>query len=1016
MKKIVLLMSLLSLTFFLSAQSRIVKGIVTDENDAPVMGANILFQESGVGTITNMNGEYSVKIQAEDKVMTVKYIGYITQQIKVQDRSVINVKLVESATALSEVSVVAVGFGSQKKNLMTSAVSTVNSKDILKTPVANMATALVGRTPGLTTVQASGQPGADGIALRIRGIESPNGSSPLILVDGVERDFTQLDPNEIESISVLKDAASTAVFGIRGANGVMIVTTKKGEEGSAKISVTSNFSIQEPTRLPKMIDAATFCRMYNEGLINDTKTATPRFTEEDINKYASKENPLEYPNNDWYDILLKPFALQQQHNITIGGGTKNTKYYTSIGYFTQDGLMRDYSGPLSRNLDNNYRYNRFNLRSNIDVDVTPTTKVGVKVNGIISQINDPQFAWSGGSSLNSATPISYPIIYSDKIIGSTINFAPSPLMSAIGKNLTEKSGNTISLTLTLEQKLDFLLKGLTFRSMGSYDSYYSHNVSREQGYILYYINYSADENGNMVRQLSPQGENALVTDPDEKWGRNRKMHAEAAFEYRNKFGKHNLYGLMLGTLDKKWYAGSTFYNIPMSYVGLVSRFTYDYNSKYLLELNLGYNGSENFPANIRYALFPAFSAGWNIAEEKIVRNLISEDILDKLKLRASYGVVGNDASPDGVRFLYNNNEYTSGGGAYFGDVAPKIVTGYREGKMGNANVTWETASKKNVGVEVAMFKNKLSFTADVFQSNRKNILMPKRSMPTHVVIYSPLDIFNIGETENHGFELEGKWNHTLGKFNYYIGGNYSFARNKWINNGEVKDPDNPNLWGTGRRINEIFGLVWDGFYNDADELARGPVYGTPGIGNARYIDVNGDGILDAKDRMPIGNPTFPEINYGINAGFSYKGFEFSVLFQGVANVSKVLSGRFQKPFDQNGGMMDFQVAERWTPDNMENATRPRLTINYSNPNDYLSSTMWLRDGAYIKLRNVELSYRFNNRFIKRTLGIAGLRLYVNGQNLYTWDKLKVIDPEGNTDDGWTYPQLKVYNIGTKIDF
>lgn len=1017
MRKIIFLIFLFIPCLMLYSQEYIIKGIVLDETDMPAPGVSVVLKGTSIGTSTDLNGAYSLKITSGNAIIVFSYVGYLTKEVKFTGNTRINVKLESSAISLKETVVVAVGYGSQKKNLMTSAVSTVGSKDLLKTPVANLATALIGRTPGLTSVQTSGQPGADGITLRIRGIESPNGSSPLVLVDGVERDFTQLDPNEIESVSVLKDAASTAVFGIRGANGVMIVTTKKGEEGPAKISITSNFSIQEPTRLPNMIDAATFCRMYNEALINDTPTAKPRFTEDDINKYSSKENPLEYPNNDWFKLILKPSALQQQHNITIGGGTKTTKYYSSIGYFTQDGLMRDYSGVLNRRLDNNYRYNRFNLRSNVDVDVTPTTKVGVMVNGIISQTNDPQFNFNGNSSgLLAATPISYPIIYSDKIIGSTVNFAPSPLTLAIGQNLIEKNGNTISLTLNLNQKLDFLLKGLNFRSMASYDSYYSHNISRTQGYILYYINYLPDENGNVVRQLSPQGENSLVTDPTDAWGRNRKIHGEAALEYRNKFNHHNLYGLILGTLDKKWYTASTYNYIPNAYEGVVGRFSYDYKSKYLLEFNIGYNGSENFPANKRFAWFPAFSGGWNVAEEDFVKKIISEDILDKLKLRASYGVVGNDASPNGVRFLYNNNEYTSGGGGYFGDVSHNYVQGYQEGKMGNANVTWETAAKRNFGVEVSMFKNKLSFSADIFRSNRKNILMANQSMPTHVVIYSPSDIFNIGETENHGFELEAKWNHTIGKFNYYVGGNYSFARNKWIYNGEVKDMNNPNLWTTGQRIGQNFGLVWDGFFNNADELARGPLIGTPGIGNARYIDVNGDGVVDTKDYMPIGNPAFPEINYGINAGFSYKGFECSVLFQGVSNVSKLLYGKFQKPFDQNGGMMDFEVAERWAPDNIANAVRPRLTLNYANPNDYLSSTMWLRDGSYLKLRNVEISYRFDPKFIKKALGVNGIRIYANGQNLFTWDKLKVIDPEGNTDDGWTYPQLKVYNIGTKIDF
>jgi len=1016
MKKFLLLMLLFSSFSFLYAQEKVLKGIVTDETDQPVPGASIFIKGTSTGTVTGLNGEYSLKLPATATMISVSYIGYTTQEIRLTGKPVLNVKIVPSAIGLKDV--VVVGYGSQKKATMTGSVVSVNARDLLKTPVANMATALIGRTPGLTTYQSSGQPGADGITLRIRGVETINGSNPLVLVDGVERDFTQLDPNEVESFSILKDAASTAVFGVRGANGVIIVTTKKGVEGAAKVSVTSNFSIQQPTRLPKMIGAEDFCRMYNEAQLNDVPTATPRFTDEDISKYSSKSNPLEYPNNDWFQLMLKPNALQQQHNVTISGGTKSTKYYTSVGYFTQDGLMKDYSSVLNRSLNNNYKYDRFNLRSNIDVDVTPTTKVGVMISGIISKTNDPGFNWS---TLLASTPLSYPLIYEDKIIGSTINFAGSPLMSSIGQSLTEKNGNTIALTLNLNQNLDMITKGLSFRAMGSYDSYYSHNITSNQGYILYYINYLPDENGNNVRQLSPSGENSLVTDPSEDWARNRKVHGEAALEYKKSFGNNNLSGLLLTTLDKKWYTASTYSYIPNTYSGIVGRFTYDYSSKYLLELNVGYNGSENFPANKRFAWFPAISAGWNAAEEKFVKNLISENVLDKLKFRLSHGVVGNDQS--GSRFLYNNNEYSAPispaslySYTYFGDATQVLQSRYVEGKQGNQNVTWETATKDNIGVELSMFKNKLTFNADFFMSDRKNILMPANSIPLHVVIYGPTDYFNIGRVKNHGYEFEGKWRQDIGKFSYFVGGNYSFARNKWIEMDEVKDINNPNLWTTGRRIGENFGLIADGFYNNTDEVSRGPIIGNPGVGNARYVDVNGDGVINVKDMVPMGNPQFPEINYGVNFGTSYKGFELSILFQGAANTSKMLGGKFQQPFAANGGVMDFVVAERWAPDNMANAVRPRLTLNYVNANDYLPSTMWLRDGSYLKLRNVEFSYRFDSKFIKKAIGIAGLRIYANGQNLFTWDKLKIIDPEGSTSDSWTYPQLKVYNVGVKLDF
>lgn len=1014
MKKIAILIFLLLPTLILFAQERIIKGVVTDETGIPAPGVSILVKGTTVGTTTNMNGEYTLKVPLSTASITFSYIGYTTTEVKYNGNPVVNIKLEPNTISLKET--VVVGYGTQKKATMTGSIVSVSSKDLLKTPTANMATALIGRTPGLTTYQSSGQPGADGITMRIRGIETVNGSNPLILVDGVERDFTQLDPNEIESISVLKDAATTAVFGVRGANGVMIVTTKKGEVGQAKVSVTSNFSVQEPTRIPKMIGAETFLRMYNEAQLNDVPTATPRFSDEDIQKYASKENMLEYPNNDWFDLMLRPNALQQQHNITISGGTKLTKYYTSVGFLTQDGLMRDYSEQLDRSLNNNYRYDRFNLRSNIDIDVTPTTQIGVMISGIISNTNDPGFNWT---TLISSTPISYPLIYEDKIVTSTINFAGSPLMSAVGTDLSKKNANTIALTLNFKQKLDFIAKGLSARAMVSYDSYYQNTVDQGQGYITYRVDYLPDANGDVVRQLQPSGEKYLVRNPTSSFRGNRKIHAEGALEYKQSFGGHNVSGLILAVLDKKWYTTNAskdvYHFIPVTYNGIVNRLTYDYKSKYMLEFNMGYNGSEAFPADKRFTWFPAVSAGWNAAEEQFVKDLVSDKYLDKLKLRVSHGVVGNDGTQSS-RFLYISYGYIPGGGAMFGDVSKSTKTGFREDKTGNSTVTWETATKQNVGVELSMFRSKFVFNADVFKSNRENILMSVNSIPVHVVMQGTNDFYNIGQVKNHGFELETKWRQDLGDFSYYLGGNYSFARNKWIERDEVKDPENPQLWTTGRRIGENFGLVADGFFNTADEVAQGPVLGNPGIGNARYVDINGDGVITVQDMMPLGNPEFPEVNYGFNFGVSYKGFDLSVLFQGATNTTKIMSGKFQKPFDVNGGMMEFAVAERWTPENAEHAVRPRLTLNYANPNDYLPSTMWMRDGSYLRLRNVELSYRFKQAMLKKTLGINGLRLFVNGQNLFTWDKLKVIDPEGNMADSWRYPQLVVYNFGVKVDF
>lgn len=1025
MKKHNLLILLFLVFYFqVSAQNKIITGSILDENAEPAIGATIRVKgATSHGTTANIDGKFSIEVSQSTTTLLISYVGYEATEVNIAGKTQINVVLLPTATALKEV--VAVGYGVQKKATMTGSVVTIDTKELLKTPAPNMATALIGRTPGLITYQKSGQPGMDNITLRIRGVETSNNAEPLILVDGVERDFTQLDPNEIESISILKDAASTAVFGIRGANGVMIVNTKKGQEGPVKINLSSNLSFQQPTRMPKLIDAEGFMRMYNEALINDNPTATPFFNEATIQQFLSNENPVEYPNNDWMKVILKPFALQQQHNLTLSGGTKLTKYYTSIGYYTQDGLIRDFAKEIEgRQLNNQYNYNRLNLRSNIDIDVTPSTKIGVMLSGIIGKTTEPLSLWN---RLISTTPISGPTIYQGKLVGagpSSVSIK-SPLIDMTGASVTDNNRNTIGFTFNFNQKLDFLLKGLTLRGIASYDSYYLHKVSRSQGDISYYIVYLPDENGNVTMQLKPSGEDFLVRTTD-SWDRNRKIHTELALEYSKSIKNHNFSSLLLGTADKKWYSTvvsqDKYYSIPMSYLGLVGRFTYDYSMKYLLELNLGYNGSENFPAKQRFALFPAVSIGWNIAEEKFVKRIIDENILGKFKVRASYGMVGNDVSIGydmsgnlvNYRFLYLSTPYYVGGGAILGDYAtPVLQGGYVEGSLGNENVTWEIAKKSNLGLEISMFKNQLLFNLDLFRSEREGILMRRNTLPIHTGL--PLDIYNLGSTINHGFEVESTWRQQMNHFSYHLGGNFSYARNKWIEMDEIKDINNPSTWQTGRSIGQNFGYLADGFFNSYDEIARGPVLGNPGLGETRYVDVNGDGEVNTKDIIPIGYPELPEIFFGVNSGISYKGFSFSILFQGATHTSKIMRGKFQKPFDNNGGLLGFTVAERWTPENAEIAKRPRLTLNYANPTSYLPSTLWLRDGSYVKLRNVEFAYQFDRSKVKKILGVNGLGLYIQGQNLFIWDKLKYIDPEGNTNDNFQYPQVKVYNVGFKVE-
>lgn len=1014
---LLLFFSLLVLSPHLIAQNFKATGTVIDSNGEPMIGVTVKIKNGTTGTITDFDGNFVFEVPA-NSIIEFSFVGYKTVEKNASSLSGTKITLVEDTEVLDEV--VVVGYGSQKKETLTGAISQVKASELVKSPVANMAQALTGRAAGVTTYQYSGEPGNDGVTLRIRGTGTLNDASPLVLVDGVEREFSQIDPNEVESMSILKDAASTAVYGIRGANGVILVTTKQGQEGPAKVSFSASYALQQPIRMPSSTDGVTLAKMYDEAKLNDDPTQNPSFTAEDLELYASGADPLCHPNIDWKEYLMRNVAFQQKYNLSISGGTKNTKYYTSIAFFDQGGLMKDMSSLVDNVIySHNHNYKRVNLRSNIDVNLTPTTLLGIRLGGIIANKVSPPDVFT--SILQSAA-ITGGVYDRKLIILPNIPWGGSPL-STLLSNISDSADNTINTNINFNQKLDFITKGLLLRGLVSYDSYYRHTLKKAESLSIYRVQDGFDENGNPTKVLEQaQENNGMVPAPTESWDRFQSMHAEAALEYKREFSGHSVGALFLGTLDKKWWklsqgsALKQYITVPMSYMGLVGRLTYDYKMRYLLEFNMGYNGSENFAEGKRFAFFPAISLGWNVAEEKFIQELIDTNILSRLKLRASYGVTGND-NTNGRRFMYLDGEYTSGGGALFGSDSQTSLTGFLEGKQGNPNVTWETATKQNYGIDLGLFKNRFSLTVEYFHDDRKDILSTRATEPGHLAI-SGQDVYNIGRVINRGIDVDTRWNHNIGKFNYYLAGNFSFARNEIIEDGSIKDPNNPHLWTTGHSVGTKWGYLFEKFYNTEEDLQDGPHFGVPSLGEAKYVDYNNDGIISTDDKIALGYPEIPEINYGFSGGFNYGGFDFSFLFQGAAHSTKLLDGIFKMPFYKNQGMASFIVDERWTPETAETAIRPKLTLAYTSMS-YETSTLWTRDGSYLKLRNVELGYTFSKQQLASVFGggkVNSLRLYVNGQNLFTWDKLKFVDPEAKTDDFYKYPQLRVFNFGLSLNF
>ncbi|MDP4186464.1 MAG: TonB-dependent receptor [Bacteroidota bacterium] len=1010
MKQFFLLLFLILSLTNLYAQERIFSGTVIDENNDPLPGTTIMVKGASIGTITDGNGNFKILIPSGSKMISVSCIGYQTQDINIADKTTVNIHLVQNAIGLKEV--VAVGYGIQKKATVTGAISTVKGSDLVKSPLPNLSSAVVGRVPGLLSIQRTGQPGNDETTLRIRGIGTlDNGNaSPLVLVDGVERPFSQIEPNDIESISVLKDASSTAVYGIRGANGVILITTIRGKEGPAKVSYNGNFALQVPTRLPKFLDGYDFSRLQVEAQLNDNPTATPMFTPEELVKFQDGSDRLFYPSTDWFNLMMKKYAPQNQHNVNISGGTSIAKYYISLSYLNQGGLWKEFNSDYS----NNDHFDRYNFRSNIDLNVSKTTKASISVAGyssIRSTANGNIF-----SSILSAATNGTPGVWEGKVV---------TLARANGRNavLATRGGfnkyvvNSMNLNFGLNQNFDFITKGLSARVKASYDSDYGQNRSFSKTSSIYAAE-RIDINGDGVLDpiLRKAAEDGVLSDPSESFTRAKKIYMEAGLEYNRSFNDHQIGALLLYSQKKQWYHSLSYPGIPLGYQDLVTRFTYNYKQKYMFEFNMGRNGSENFPVKNRFGWFPAISAGWVATSEPFVKALIGENILSYMKLRVSYGTVGNDKMGTS-RFMYYPGEYLSGGGAYFGEDAVS-KTGYYEGKMGNPDVTWEKSYKQNYATELRFFKDKLSFNADVFFEDRSNILTARNTTPSHVAAVLQ-DAYNIGKVKNKGYELELGWNDKIGNVSYWLNGNYSFARNKIIFKDEALNVAYPYLNRTGRRVGEIFGYKFLGFFNNQKEIDEWPQQFAKNQrpGDVKYADINGDGIVDENDQTAIANPTFPEINYGFSGGFSWKGFDFSVLFQGTGNFSMSVGNEMLLPFSAYGSAMDY-IKDRWyagSPDNNANAKIPRLTLNYADMSNYFNSSLWIKDASYLRLRNLEFGYKFQNAAIKR-VGISSLRLFLSGQNLFTWDKLKFLDPEGEASQSMKYPQLKVFNIGGSIQF
>ncbi|MFI3316243.1 MAG: TonB-dependent receptor [Rikenellaceae bacterium] len=1028
-------------TLFAQKQNQI-SGTVKDSDGNPILGATVYVEGTNIGGITNAEGFFKLSAPIGG-VLGVSYVGYQTSQTPITSQTFYLVELQDENTDLEEVVVVA--YGVQKKETLTGAITSISTTDLLKSPNASIGNSLAGKLTGVSTVQSSGQPGMEDPDIYIRGggSLSSSDSTPLILVDGVERSFFQMDPNEIESVTVLKDASATAVFGVRGANGVILVTTLRGKKGEPRISISSSVGLQKTTYNLEMADSYTFGTIHNEMNANDGTTQV--FSDYMLERFLLGDEPIKYPDIDWRDYMTNDVAITTQQNVNISGGSDKVAYFVSLGYLFQDGLFKDFGDP-----DLGYDYNRYNYRSNLDIDVTSSLLMKIGIGGVVGDTHEPYYSSSTTDGLwkaiNWAQPFASPGLVDGVLMQTPATMFPditlrNPMAYYYGDGYKNMTSNKLNMDVSLTQDLECITKGLSAEVKAAYNSSYTYTIYRSGNVETYYPYYTSELDGSGLSYDDDDYDKTLVyliTGENERLGyststsRSRDWYAEASIRYNRDFGKHSVGGLVLYNQSKEYYPSGDYVYIPSAYVGLVGRVTYDYDNKYMAEFNIGYNGSENFAADQRFGTFPAVSLGYTLSEEPFMKN---QNVISYLKLRASVGLVGKD-NVSSYRFLYLPNSYIIDSaskdstwyqydyGYNFGVDNSSWSYGAMENIIGNPDLTWETVLKQNYGIDMNFLDGRLKVVADYFKEERVDILIQRSTIPSLTGLTTDiLPIVNMGQVDNTGFEVSLGWADQINKdWRYSVEANVSYAHNTIVFQDEV-EPNETYMWRTGNPVGSIFGFVADGFYSESDFESDGslkdtfadPYVSTVYAGDVIYKDLNNDGQINEDDQMKIGYSTIPEYTLGLNIGLNYKNWSFSMNWSGATNRSLLLSDEFREPFNsENRSLMMYHVDNRWTPETADTATQPRIS-KVSCTNNYLDSTLWIEDGSYIRLKNMSIGYTFRQSDTLKKFGIENLGLTFSGYNLLTFSYFDMMDPESNpSNSGDTYPIVKTFNFGINI--
>lgn len=1034
-----------------SLQQNTVKGTVKDATTGEALiGVTVMVKGTTTGALTDINGKFTVPVTSAQATLVFSFIGYSAQELAAAPGADLNISLVTELTQISEV--VVIGYGTQKKESVVGAITQVNNASLMKAGTSNITNALSGKLSGVLTIQATGEPGANQSEIIIRGLSSWNGSQPLVLVDGVERDFTMVDPNEINTISVLKDASATAVFGAKGANGVIVVTTKRGAIGKPKLDFSGSYGVQHATRIPDHIDSYTTMSNLNVARMNGQQFSllTP---DKILNEYKNPSTPLNalrYPNTNWFDEVTKPFAPLANANLNISGGTDFVKYFLSLGYqYTGD----FFKGQKQGYVDNRYYNHQFNYRINVDFNLTKTTQLSLNVGGELDSKNSP--GSSPWRNLYSTGPARYPAYFPEWVLEMVPDTDyPDATGSRFAQNFGEYTGNPYTslhqpsfnrdlssrlfTDVIFTQKLDNITEGLSFSGKTSLSTYYR-NRSLTLGYSypdfqLLYDNIGVDANGDGIVDKNPWFRSNDVMDFEDQpidinvgglqGGYYSDLYYELALNYNRSFGKHNFSGLGLFNRQQK----NKETQFPYYNEGLVGRATYDYNRKYLVEFNVGYTGSERFAPENRFGFFPSAAIGWVVSEEQFFKN--SLPWMNKLKIRYSDGLVGSDYANS--RWLYTSSYFKDDRGYIREDASPNIYA------------QWETAHKRDLGFEMGFFKNAFTLSVDLFNEFRDNMLVAPRSVTMFVA--QPYKEKNLGSMKKHGIEFEAEFRKSPSpNFEYYVRGLFGWNENRVI----FKDdppfaPDYYKLAGKpltdllsvefgieGLEMNQVQ-LTGSGYFTSIDDIHNNAapmdltrLY----VGDYKFLDYTADGRITSLDKYPGKGLTYPPITYSFQSGFTYKKFDFNFMFQGNKGKYVQFNQGYEVEFIKGDWRMHESQLDFWSPTNLD---ANHATLHYSGGSStenifwgggeedrgyqIMIENRFFRNADYLRLKEIYVGYTFNTDFMKRAMGVSNILVYATGNNLVTFTKLIEGDPERKDFQQGFYPLMTTVKLGAKIVF